>query len=352
MLAARLSASSLCDTAGTTMGRTAPDPQWSYAEVLRRFGPELAAVEDAIAANLGSPNELLETMAAHVVTRGGKRLRPLLVILCARLSGYEGTDHVPLGNVVEYLHAATLLHDDVLDEAPLRRGGPSANAVWGNHLAVLGGDFLYTTAFEILLRSAPREVIRVLCRCSLDMIEGEVLQRRWRSRPDIDEATYLRIVASKTASLIAGCCRCGAMLAGAPPAVVEALGAFGRDLGIAFQIIDDTLDYAADPARLGKALCGDLRHGTVTLPLIRLLARPDLGASGSRIREAVASGVMADAGVDEVSRLMVRHGCGDSAMATAREFVGSARAALAPVGATELSAALLAAAEFVLARDR
>ena len=133
-----------------------------------------------------------------------------------------------LGNVVEYLHAATLLHDDVLDDAALRRGAPSANRVWGNHLAVLGGDFLYTTAFDLLLASAPREVIRVLCRCSLDMIDGEVLQRRWRNRPDITEETYLAVVARKTASLISGCCRTGALLAGADAARVEALGRFGE----------------------------------------------------------------------------------------------------------------------------
>ena len=136
---------------------TAPSPtEVAYRAVAERFAPDLAAVEEAIRANLGSPNELLETMAAHVVTAGGKRLRPLLVILCARLSGYAGRDHVPLANVVEFLHAATLLHDDVLDEAPLRRGSPSANSVWGNHLAVLGGDFLYTKAFDLLLAAAPR----------------------------------------------------------------------------------------------------------------------------------------------------------------------------------------------------
>jgi octaprenyl-diphosphate synthase len=322
-----------------------------YQELLLRFAPELAAVEEAIAANLASSNELLETMAAHVVMSGGKRLRPLLVILTARLSGFDGSEHVVLGNVVEYLHAATLLHDDVLDDAALRRGSPSANRVWGNHLAVLGGDFLYTTAFNLLLASAPREVIRVLCRCSLDMIDGEVLQRRWRNRPDITEATYLAVVARKTASLIAGCCRSGALLAGAPPERVEALGRFGSSLGSAFQVIDDTLDYLADPSRLGKALGGDLRQGTVTLPLIHLLSRDGLAAEQARIRGLIERGEVDDAGIAEIAALLREHRCGESAMDRAREFAADARLAIEPLRGTELHGALTAAADFVINRD-
>ena len=316
-----------------------------------RFAPDLAAVEAAIAGNLSSSNELTEAIAAHVVKSGGKRLRPLLVILSSRLSGYTGSDHLVLGNVVEYLHAATLLHDDVLDDAALRRGSPSTNRVWGNHLAVLGGDFLYTTAFDLLLASAPREVIRVLCRCSLDMIDGEVLQRRWRNRPDISEETYLAVVARKTASLISGCCRAGALLAGADRSLVEALGRFGISLGTAFQVIDDTLDYLADPSRLGKALGGDLRQGTVTLPLIHLLRLEGLAAEQSRIRGLIERGEVDDAGVAEIAALLREHRCGESAMARARSFAADARRALDPLEGTELRAALLAAADFVIDRD-
>jgi octaprenyl-diphosphate synthase len=325
--------------------------QETYQDLVLRFAPDLAAVEAAIADNLASSNELLEAMAAHVVKSGGKRLRPLLVILCSRLCGYEGKDHVMLGNVVEYLHAATLLHDDVLDDAALRRGSPSANRVWGNHLAVLGGDFLYTTAFDLLLSAAPREVIRVLCRCSLDMIDGEVLQRRWRNRPEIAEETYLAVVGRKTASLISGCCRSGALLAGAEPSRVEALGRFGSSLGTAFQVIDDTLDYLADPARLGKALGGDLRQGTVTLPLIHLLRREGLAAEQARIRGLIERGEVDDAGIAEIAALLREHRCGESAMARAREFAADARLAIEPLRGTELHAALTAAADFVINRD-
>lgn len=323
----------------------------TYPDLVIRFAADLEAIETAISRNLGSSNELLEAMAAHVVKSGGKRLRPLLVILCARLNGYEGDGHITLGNVVEYLHAATLLHDDVLDDAALRRGAPSANRVWGNHLAVLGGDFLYTTAFDLLLASAPREVIRILCRCSLDMIDGEVLQRRWRNRPEITEETYLAIVARKTASLIAGSCRTGALLAGADPGLVAALGRFGVSLGSAFQLIDDTLDYLADPALLGKTLGGDLRQGTVTLPLIHLLRRDNLAAEQERIRRLIQRGEVDDAAIATIATLLREQRCGESAMARAREFAEDARQALAPLRGSELHAALTAAAEYVINRD-
>ena len=333
------------------MSETVSGEAWTYQELVRRFAADLAAVEAAITSNLGSSNELLEAMATHVVKRGGKRLRPLLVVLCSRLSGHEGHGHIVLGNVVEYLHAATLLHDDVLDDAELRRGSPSANRVWGNHLAVLGGDFLYTTAFDLLLSAAPREVIRVLCRCSLDMIDGEVLQRRWRNRPDISEETYLAVVARKTASLISGCCRSGALIAGAAPDRVEALGRFGSSLGIAFQVIDDTLDYLADPSRLGKTLGGDLRQGTVTLPLIHLLRREGCAGEQARIRGLIERGEVDDAGIAEIAALLREHRCGESAMARAREFAADARQAIEPLRGTELHRALTAAADFVIDRD-
>jgi octaprenyl-diphosphate synthase len=203
---------------------------------------------------------------------------------------------------------------------------------------VLGGDFLYTTAFDLLLSSAPREVIRVLCRCSLDMIDGEVLQRRWRNRPDISEETYLAVVARKTASLISGCCRTGALLAGADPSRVEALGRFGSSLGTAFQVIDDTLDYLADPARLGKAIGGDLRQGTVTLPLIHLLRREGLASEQSWIRGLIERGEVDDTGIAVIASLLREHRCGESAMARAREFAADAQFAIEPFRGTELHA--------------
>jgi octaprenyl-diphosphate synthase len=323
----------------------------TFQEVLGRFAPDLAEIETAIREQLSSRNELLESMAAHVAFSGGKRLRPLLVVLCSRLSGYEGRQHIGLGNVVEFLHAATLLHDDVLDNAPVRRGVPSANRVWGNHLAVLGGDFLYTTAFDILLQSFPREIIRILCRSSLDMIEGEVLQRQWRGRPEIAEDTYLRILECKTASLIAACCRTGALLAGVGGDQAATLAEFGRSLGIAFQIMDDTLDYLADPAKLGKALGGDLRQGTITLPLIHLFRREGIGAEQAWIRDAIEQNTIDGKAVAAISRLLVEHRCGESALATARGYVERCHRQLERLGASPLQAALLAASSYVITRE-
>lgn len=325
--------------------------EWTFQEVVRRFAPDLAAIEAAIVENLRSHNELLERMASHVALSGGKRLRPLLVVLCSRLSGYEGREHIPLGNVVEYLHAATLLHDDVLDEASVRRGAPSANCIWGNHLAILGGDFLYTTAFDILLQGFPREIIRILCRSSLDMIEGEVLQRQWRGRPEITEETYLRIVGLKTASLISACCRTGSLLAGADPAQTVRLGDFGRSLGIAFQIIDDTLDYLADPAKLGKALGGDLRQGTITLPLIHLFSRDGIEGEKVWIQEALARETVDSRAIGDISRLLVQHRCGETAMARAREHIDACHRHLEHLAGSPLYPALLAAANYVITRS-
>ena len=298
-------------------------------------------------------NELLEAMAAHVVNSGGKRLRPLLVILCRpplRLHRRR-----PSSCSATSSSTCTPRPCSTTTSSTMRRcdaASPSANRVWGNHLAVLGGDFLYTTAFDLLLSAAPREVIRVLCRCSLDMIDGEVLQRRWRNRPDISEETYLAIVARKTASLISGCCRTGALLAGADPSRVEALGRFGSSLGTAFQVIDDTLDYLADPARLGKALGGDLRQGTVTLP-----ADPPAAPRGPR------RGTGADPGPHRARRGRRRRHRRDR-RAAARAPLRGERDGPRPrirgrrpprasnrCAARELHAALTAAADFVINRD-
>jgi octaprenyl-diphosphate synthase len=178
-----------------------------------------------------------------------------------------------------------------------------------------------------------------------------VLQRRWRNRPDLSEETYLAVVARKTASLISGCCRTGAMLAGAAPERVEALGRFGSSLGIAFQVIDDTLDYLADPSRLGKTLGGDLRQGTVTLPLIHLLRREGCAGEQARIRRLIERGEVDDTGIAGIAALLREHRCGESAMARAREFAADARRAIEPLAGTELHLALTTAADFVINRD-
>jgi octaprenyl-diphosphate synthase len=323
----------------------------SYQQVLALFASDLEAIERSIFDSLDSRNELLQEIMTYIARSGGKRLRPLLVCICAKLNGYEGQEHVALGNVVEYLHAATLLHDDVLDSASLRRGAPSANSKWGNHFAVLGGDYLYTSAFDILLRRFPRDIIQLLCRASLDMIEGEVLQRQWRGRTDITEGTYFEIISLKTASLIAASCRTGGMLGGASSAQERDLEEFGKSLGTAFQVIDDTLDYTADPEKLGKILGGDLRQGTITLPFIYLLQDLPAGPERTAVEKVVSEGDPGDEAVARIISLLKEHGSGRKALATAARYAETSKEKLASFAGSPMHPALTAAADYIIHRS-
>ena len=325
--------------------------QWTFQDVVEYFAPDLKAVEEAIFAHLRSRNELLEKIGTYITASGGKRLRPLLVVLCARMNGYQGNDHIALGNIVEYLHAATLLHDDVLDKATVRRGAPSANDCWGTHFAVLGGDFLYTTAFDLLLERFPRDIIRVLSRASLDMIEGEVLQRQWRGKTDITEETYFKIISLKTASLISASCRAGSLLGGSDPEQAGQLAEFGRCLGTAFQVIDDTLDYTADPDKLGKVIGGDLCQGTVTLPLIYLFQEDDLEPLRKEVTKAMAKGKVGKATVKKITGLLHERGCGKRSMARAAAEAETAKEALHSFSDSPLYPALLSAADYIIHRS-
>ncbi len=327
------------------------DRPWTFQSVMEHFAPDLEAIEEAIFANLRSRNELLEKIGTYITASGGKRLRPLLVVLCARMNGYQGRDHIALGNIVEYLHAATLLHDDVLDSATIRRGAPSANDNWGNHFAVLGGDFLYTSAFDLLLERFPRDIIRVLSRASLDMIEGEVLQRQWRGKTDITEETYFEIISLKTASLISASCRAGSLLGGGDPEQAGRLADFGRSLGTAFQVIDDTLDYTADPDKLGKVLGGDLCQGTVTLPLIYLFQEGDLEPLRKEVTAAMAAGKVGNGTVRKITGLLHERGCGKRSMAKATAHAEAAKEALHSFSDSPLYRALLSAADYIIHRS-
>lgn len=323
----------------------------TYQQVLALFAADLGAIESAIFDSLSSRSELLKEIMTYIARSGGKRLRPLLACICAKLNGYDGDDHIPLGNVVEYLHAATLLHDDVLDNAHLRRGSPSANSKWGNHFSVLGGDFLYTSAFDILLARFPRDIIRVLCRSSMDMVEGEVLQRQWRGRIDISEDTYYQVIALKTASLIAASCRSGGMLGGADRAAASNLEEFGKSLGMAFQIIDDTLDYMADQEKLGKVIGGDLRQGTVTLPLIYLMQSLPEGKEKRLIRETVAGGEIVDDFVYRIRTLMEELGCARKALDTAATHAERSKEKILSFAGSPVYPALEAAADYIIHRS-
>src|SRR5881296_1288114 len=236
-------------------------------------GADLELVEAEINRELASPVALIREMGGYIAGAGGKRLRPMLLLLAARLAGYRGPRSARLACVVELLHTATLIHDDVVDRAPLRRGRPSANAQWGDDAAVLVGDHLYSKSFAMLVRDNDHAVMEALARSTVSMTEAEVFQLELKRSGVTTEAAYVRIITQKTASFIAACCRIGGLLGGLPAGQVEALTQYGLDIGVAFQISDDSLDFVADQDRLGKAIGADLREGKRTLPLIAMLAR-------------------------------------------------------------------------------
>ena len=264
------------------------------SDLLRaQFQPILEAVDKVIREALHSDVVLVRTIAEYIVSGGGKRLRPVLLVLSADACGYAGNDHYTLAAVVELIHTATLLHDDVVDESSLRRGRPTANAEFGNAASVLVGDFLYSRAFQMMVRLDRMRVLAVLSDSTNVIAEGEVLQLLNCRNPDVDEARYLEVVRRKTAKLFEASMRLGAILAGADRELEDALGSYGIHLGTAFQLIDDVLDYSGDASVIGKNLGDDLAEGKATLPLIRAMA---LGTPAQReiVRHAITEGGIGD----------------------------------------------------------
>ncbi len=266
----------------------APAPA-GIADIQRLAAEDMAAVNDLIRRRLASDVALVNQISEHIIAAGGKRLRPMLVILAARALGHGGPGVHQLAAIIEFIHTSTLLHDDVVDESDLRRGRKTANALWGNAPSVLVGDFLYSRSFQLMVELDSMPVMRVLADTTNQIAEGEVLQLLHVHNPDTDEAAYLRVIERKTAVLFAAATRLGALLAGAGDATQQALHDYGLNLGLAFQIADDVLDYTADAAALGKNLGDDLAEGKATLPLIHAMAHSP-GTVRARLREIVEAG--------------------------------------------------------------
>ena len=243
--------------------------------LLQLCGGDLERVNHAIVERMHSSVELIPQLAGHLVDAGGKRLRPLLTLAAARLCNYRGDKHVLLASCVEFIHTATLLQDDVVDSSDLRRGKPSANAVWGNKASVLVGDFMFTRAFELMVEVGSLEVLRILSEASSVIAEGEVLQLQTSNNTATSETAYLEVVEAKTAKLFAAACQIGGVIAERPADECEALESYGTNVGIAFQLVDDTLDYSAKQATLGKTVGDDFREGKITLPVILAFRRGD-----------------------------------------------------------------------------
>jgi octaprenyl-diphosphate synthase len=274
-----------------------------YAEV----GPDLARVEEVIDRLIESDIPLISVVARYIMGSGGKRLRPLLMILSSRVCGYNGNDDASLAVVFELVHAATLLHDDVVDHAEFRRSRPAANTVWGNPAVVLVGDFLYSRSIQIAVGYRDIRILKVLLDATTRMSEGEVLQLVNSDNLEISESEYLEVVTRKTAVLISAACQAGAIFGGGGLAEERALEAYGYNLGIAFQLIDDTLDFTGEANELGKPVGNDLQEGKATLPLIYTFQNAK-AAERLRMRQIFTSEHIAAKEMSEIGNLVVRNG--------------------------------------------
>ena len=308
---------------------------------------DMAAVNTLIRTRLASDVVLINQIGAHIIGSGGKRLRPMLVLLAAQAALYAGDEHIQLAAVVEFIHTATLLHDDVVDESDLRRGRKTANAVWGNAASVLVGDFLYSRAFQLMVELERMRVMKILADTTNAIAEGEVLQLLHINNPDTDEAAYLQVIERKTAVLFSAATRLGAVLGGLPREQEEALALYGLHLGFAFQIADDVLDYVSDSDTLGKNIGDDLAEGKPTLPLIYAIQRskPEQAAS---MRRAIESG-----GLDSLENIVAAiHDSGalELSRAKALDYAESAKNALRILPASDARDALLALADYAVNR--
>ena len=295
--------------------------------ILRIVGHDLERVNRVVVDRMQSPVALIPELAGHIIAAGGKRLRPVLTLSCARLCGYEGDRHVELAACVEFIHTATLLHDDVVDESNLRRGVPTANAVWDNKASILVGDFLFSRAFEIMVADGSLKVLHILSAASATIAEGEVHQLATTNDLSTTEEEYLEVISAKTAKLFEAAAQVGAIVADQPEAAERSLAAFGAHIGMAFQLIDDVLDYSAHQATLGKAVGDDFREGKITLPVILAYRR---GAPAERDfwRRTLEEQRLEDGDLDRAIDLMHRHGVLTETIERARHYAKSAMRSL------------------------
>lgn len=323
----------------------------SLEPLLSLCAEDMARVDREIVARMRSPVALIPELANHLVGAGGKRMRPLLTVAAARLCGYRGDDdrHVRLATCVEFIHSATLLHDDVVDVSVLRRGKPTANSVWGDKASVLVGDFLFTRSFELMVDVGSLDILRILCNASSTIAEGEVLQLVTQRDISTPEATYLEVIKAKTARLFAAAAEVGAMVAGCRPAERVALESFGMNLGIAFQLVDDALDYAGREAKLGKTVGDDFREGKITLPVILAFLR---GRAIEREfwKRTIEKLDQRPEDLEQAQSLIERHDAVSDTFERARHYGAMARDALGLFADTPLKSALLEAVDFAIDR--
>ena len=323
--------------------------QPSLDAMIQLVAADMNLVNAAILARMESEIPLIPELAGHLIAGGGKRMRPMLTLASARLIGYTGARHHRLAAAVEFIHTATLLHDDVVDGSDLRRGRRTANIIWGNPASILVGDFLFSRSFELMVEDGSLKVLKILSNASAVIAEGEVNQLTAVRRIDVGEDRYLEIINAKTAALFAAACRIAAVVAERPEAEEAALDAYGRNLGIAFQLVDDAIDYVSDAGTMGKDAGDDFREGKMTLPIILAHAR---GSAEDRRfwKDAVEGRRQSDADFERAIALVQATRAVDDTLARARHYGQRAIDALGIFAPGKAKDAMVEAVEFAVAR--
>ena len=315
-------------------------------DVVELCAGDMAEVDRLIRSSLDSDVVLIRQIAEYIIGSGGKRLRPMLVVLAARACGYRGNDHVTLAAVIEFIHTATLLHDDVVDESDMRRGKETAHAVWGNAASVLVGDFLYSRSFQMMVTVDSMRVMAVLSDATNTIAEGEVEQLLNMNDPEVSEKSYFSVIEKKTAKLFEAACQLGAVLADRPE-WEEPLARFGRELGAAFQVADDVLDYTSNAETLGKNIGDDLAEGKPTLPLI--LGRQLLDEAGRQLIDDAIRHGQAE-GIERIVKLVRDCGALDRSQEAALNRAAAAEEAIRPLPGSEWKDAMESLASYAVSR--
>ena len=316
--------------------------QFSLDQISALAKTDMQAVDQAILAQLNSGVMLINQLGHYIISGGGKRIRPLIAVLAANAVGYQGREHITCAAFIEFIHTATLLHDDVVDESDMRRGRETANARFGNAASVLVGDFIYTRAFQMMTSLRSLDVLQVMSDATNVIAEGEVQQLMNINDPDTTEANYMQVIYSKTARLFEAASQCSAIVSGADQATVIAMRDYGRYLGTAFQLVDDILDYSANAEQLGKNIGDDLAEGKPTLPLLHAM-RSGNPQQAALIREAIEQGGKREA-LDEILAIMAEHKSLDYTMERAKQEAQKAVDAIAILPESEYKQALISLA--------
>jgi len=318
-------------------------------EVFNLYEEKLQSVELNIRDLFRNKVPFIPLIGNYIISSGGKRLRPLFHLISADLAGYTGNAHIDIAGIIESIHTASLLHDDVVDMAELRRGNPTANSIWGNQIVVLVGDFLYSNALKTAVMQKNQRIMEILSSATTRMTEGELLQLTRIGNPDITEKEYVEIITAKTGALISAACRLGAILGELPEEQEHALANFGMKTGIVFQMADDILDYMADENALGKKLCKDLEEGKITLPLLYLLTTAGENEQ-NEIKQIIRN--FSEEGLSRIMLLLKEHRSIELSLKKAQSLINEATAELAVFPESRAKDALLAIAAYSLHREK